>query len=78
MDFFLFCKKIVVDRCVCARIPSGFVIKGKTILETRPAPVMADFSSQGPNTVNPEILKVILDAAYSVLILIHDCTMSLM
>ncbi|RCV22428.1 hypothetical protein SETIT_4G219900v2 [Setaria italica] len=39
------------------KIPCGFVIKGKTILETRPAPVMADFSSQGPNTVNPEILK---------------------
>ncbi|CAN6194419.1 unnamed protein product [Urochloa humidicola] len=37
--------------------PSGFVIKGKTIIGTRPAPVMADFSSQGPNTVNPEILK---------------------
>ncbi|CAL5042001.1 unnamed protein product [Urochloa decumbens] len=39
------------------QIPSGFVIKGKTIIGTRPAPVMADFSSQGPNTVNPEILK---------------------
>ncbi|OEL14656.1 Subtilisin-like protease SBT5.3 [Dichanthelium oligosanthes] len=39
------------------KIPSGFVIKGRTILGTRPAPVMADFSSQGPNTVNPEILK---------------------
>nr|CAB3470833.1 unnamed protein product [Digitaria exilis] len=38
-------------------IPSGFVIKGKTVIGTRPAPVMADFSSQGPNTVNPEILK---------------------
>ncbi|XP_062234124.1 subtilisin-like protease SBT5.3 [Phragmites australis] len=40
-----------------ARDPSGFVIKGKTIVGTRPAPVMAAFSSQGPNTVNPEILK---------------------
>ncbi|KAF8687726.1 hypothetical protein HU200_042654 [Digitaria exilis] len=39
------------------KIPSGFVIKGKTVIGTRPAPVMADFSSQGPNTVNPEILK---------------------
>nr|CAB3468375.1 unnamed protein product [Digitaria exilis] len=37
--------------------PSGFVIKGKMVIGTRPAPVMADFSSQGPNTVNPEILK---------------------
>ncbi|CAN6201150.1 unnamed protein product [Urochloa humidicola] len=40
-----------------SKIPSGFVIKGNTIIGTRPAPVMADFSSQGPNTVNPEILK---------------------
>jgi hypothetical protein len=38
--------------------PSGFVIKGTTILGKRPAPVMAAFSSQGPNAVNPEILKV--------------------
>ncbi|KAJ1259859.1 hypothetical protein BS78_10G188300 [Paspalum vaginatum] len=39
------------------KIPSGFVVKGRTIVGTRPAPVMAAFSSQGPNTVNPEILK---------------------
>ncbi|KAF8658974.1 hypothetical protein HU200_058812 [Digitaria exilis] len=39
------------------KTPSGFVIKGKMVIGTRPAPVMADFSSQGPNTVNPEILK---------------------
>ena len=39
------------------RIPSGFVVKGRTILGMLPAPVMAAFSSQGPNTVNPEILK---------------------
>ncbi|KAL6839476.1 hypothetical protein ACP4OV_030746 [Aristida adscensionis] len=36
---------------------SGFITKGKTIVDTRPAPVMAAFSSQGPNTVNPGILK---------------------
>jgi hypothetical protein len=40
------------------RDPSGFVIKGRTVLGKRPAPVMAAFSSQGPNAVNPEILKV--------------------
>ncbi|KAG2607157.1 hypothetical protein PVAP13_4NG197933 [Panicum virgatum] len=40
-----------------SKVPSGFVIKGKTIIGIRPAPVMADFSSQGPNTVNPQILK---------------------
>ncbi|WOL19439.1 subtilisin-like protease SBT5.3 [Canna indica] len=29
----------------------------QTIIDTKPAPVMAAFSSKGPNTVNPEILK---------------------
>ncbi|KAL6602975.1 hypothetical protein ACP70R_043336 [Stipagrostis hirtigluma subsp. patula] len=37
--------------------PSGFITKGKTLVGTRPAPVMAAFSSQGPNMLNPEILK---------------------
>ncbi|KAF0903132.1 hypothetical protein E2562_025719 [Oryza meyeriana var. granulata] len=35
----------------------GFITKAKTVLGTTPSPVMASFSSQGPNTVNPEILK---------------------
>ncbi|PVH47555.1 hypothetical protein PAHAL_4G086600 [Panicum hallii] len=48
---------ILSDYIKNSNVPSGFVIKGKTILGIRPAPVMADFSSQGPNTVNPEILK---------------------
>uniref|UniRef100_A0A0D9WS09 Subtilisin-like protease fibronectin type-III domain-containing protein n=1 Tax=Leersia perrieri TaxID=77586 RepID=A0A0D9WS09_9ORYZ len=37
--------------------PKGFITKAKTTLGTTPAPVMAAFSSQGPNIVNPEILK---------------------
>ncbi|KAH7674294.1 Tripeptidyl-peptidase II protein [Dioscorea alata] len=35
----------------------GYITIPKTELNTRPAPFMAAFSSQGPNTVNPEILK---------------------
>ncbi|KAG8058417.1 hypothetical protein GUJ93_ZPchr0002g25300 [Zizania palustris] len=37
--------------------PTGTITKPKTSLGTKPAPFMAAFSSQGPNTVNPEILK---------------------
>ncbi|XBH62194.1 subtilisin-like protease SBT5.3 [Aegilops tauschii subsp. strangulata] len=40
-----------------AKSPEGYLEKPETILETKPAPYMAAFSSQGPNPVNPEILK---------------------
>ncbi|CAA0828018.1 Subtilisin-like protease SBT5.3, partial [Striga hermonthica] len=39
------------------RSPMALITKPKTLLDTKPAPVMATFSSQGPNTVMPEILK---------------------
>ncbi|CAM0946281.1 unnamed protein product [Alopecurus aequalis] len=39
------------------KTPVGFVTKPVTSLLTKPAPYMAAFSSQGPNPVNPEILK---------------------
>lgn len=39
------------------KTPSGFITQAATNLATKPAPFMAAFSSQGPNTVNPEILK---------------------
>ncbi|CAL9151447.1 unnamed protein product [Musa hybrid cultivar] len=35
----------------------GYITSPKTTIGTKPAPVMAAFSSQGPNAVNPEILK---------------------
>ncbi|KAJ3707947.1 hypothetical protein LUZ61_011652 [Rhynchospora tenuis] len=35
----------------------GYVTKPETVLNTKPAPFMAAFSSQGPNTVTPDILK---------------------
>nr|CAB3449235.1 unnamed protein product [Digitaria exilis] len=37
--------------------PTGFITKPATILGAKPAPFMAAFSSQGPNTITPEILK---------------------
>ncbi|KAJ8629688.1 hypothetical protein MRB53_023011 [Persea americana] len=39
------------------KTPTAYISRPKTILNTKPAPFMAAFSSQGPNTVTPEILK---------------------
>ncbi|OEL37355.1 Subtilisin-like protease SBT5.3 [Dichanthelium oligosanthes] len=36
---------------------SGYITVPYTSLDTKPAPFMAAFSSQGPNTVTPQILK---------------------
>lgn len=40
------------------RSPKASITRPITDLGTKPAPFMAAFSSQGPNTINPEILKV--------------------
>lgn len=40
------------------RNPQGLITPPKGKIHTKPAPVMAAFSSRGPNTVTPEILKV--------------------
>ncbi|XP_038982926.1 subtilisin-like protease SBT5.4 isoform X2 [Phoenix dactylifera] len=37
--------------------PLGYITTPITQLDTKPAPLMAAFSSQGPNTINAEILK---------------------
>ncbi|KAJ8899407.1 hypothetical protein K2173_018381 [Erythroxylum novogranatense] len=37
--------------------PVAYITRPKTQIGTRPAPVMAAFSSKGPNMVTPEILK---------------------
>ncbi|KAK1272513.1 Subtilisin-like protease [Acorus gramineus] len=39
------------------RKATGYITHPKTALNTKPAPFMAAFSSQGPNSLNPEILK---------------------
>lgn len=45
----------------CRDIKSGTKIrlsKAKTVYGKKPAPVMASYSSRGPNKVQPSILKV--------------------
>lgn len=37
----------------------AYITKATTQLGTKPAPFMAAFSSKGPNTITPEILKVL-------------------
>lgn len=37
--------------------PKAFLTFGGTVLNVRPSPVVAAFSSRGPNTVTPQILK---------------------
>ena len=39
-------------------------ISGATEVGTVTAPIMASFSSQGPNTITPEILKVVFSFFY--------------
>lgn len=39
------------------RSPVAYITKATTQLHTKPAPFMAAFSSKGPNTITPEILK---------------------
>lgn len=40
------------------RIKTAYIYPGKTVLQTKPAPSMAAFSSRGPSAISPEILKV--------------------
>ncbi|XP_055805549.1 subtilisin-like protease SBT5.6 [Solanum dulcamara] len=37
--------------------PMATLLPGKTLIGTKPAPVMAPFSSKGPNLIDPNILK---------------------
>uniref|UniRef100_M1BNH4 Xylem serine proteinase 1 n=1 Tax=Solanum tuberosum TaxID=4113 RepID=M1BNH4_SOLTU len=37
--------------------PMATLLPGKTLIGTKPAPVMAHFSSKGPNVIDPNILK---------------------
>ncbi|PKA62162.1 Subtilisin-like protease [Apostasia shenzhenica] len=53
--------KIAGDRirqyAISSRSPTAVLSFGGTVLGVRPSPVVAAFSSRGPNTVTPEILK---------------------
>ncbi|KAL1288946.1 hypothetical protein HN51_057399 [Arachis hypogaea] len=37
--------------------PMAYILPGTTVLNTRPAPLLASFSSRGPNIIDPHILK---------------------
>ena len=39
--------------------PMATIVPGQTVLHAKPAPLMASFTSRGPNTIDPNILKVI-------------------
>lgn len=39
------------------KAPTAYIAPGTTVLDTKPAPFMAAFSSRGPSTVSPDILK---------------------
>lgn len=41
------------------KAPTAYIIPAKTVLDIKPSPFMAAFSSRGPSTVSPDILKVI-------------------
>lgn len=41
--------------------PMAYIFPGTTVLNTKPAPTMAIFTSRGPNTISPDILKVSKD-----------------
>jgi hypothetical protein len=38
--------------------PSAYLDRSRTVVDVRPSPVMAQFSSRGPNVIEPSILKV--------------------
>jgi hypothetical protein len=39
--------------------PMAQLLPGRTVLDAKPAPSMAIFSSRGPNIIDPNILKVL-------------------
>ncbi|KAG6724790.1 hypothetical protein I3842_03G273500 [Carya illinoinensis] len=44
--------------CNSTKSPKAYITRATTVLGTNPAPFMAAFSSKGPSTVVPEILKL--------------------
>ncbi|KAL8460778.1 hypothetical protein ACS0TY_032329 [Phlomoides rotata] len=39
------------------KAPTAYIIPAKTVLDIKPSPFMAAFSSRGPSTISPDILK---------------------
>jgi hypothetical protein len=40
--------------------PTAVLHRSRTVVDVQPSPVMAQFSSRGPNVLEPDILKVLL------------------
>lgn len=52
--------------------PKAIILPGSTVLNAKPAPSLASFSSRGPNVVDPFILKVIFMIFYfSCYLIVH-------
>ncbi|CAA0818068.1 Subtilisin-like protease SBT5.4 [Striga hermonthica] len=47
----------LVAYLLSTKYPQGVITTPKVLMNTKPAPFMAAFSSRGPNTITPEILK---------------------
>ena len=43
------------------RKPVAYISPARTVLDRKPAPFMTAFTSRGPNTITPDILKVRYD-----------------
>ncbi|KAF8026433.1 hypothetical protein BT93_F3038 [Corymbia citriodora subsp. variegata] len=49
--------KVLFTYINSTKFPGAYMTRVKTVLNKTPAPFMADFSSKGPNTIEPAILK---------------------
>ena len=50
----------IMDYIRSSKSPTAYIVPGKTVLDIKPAPFMAAFSSRGPSALSPDILKVII------------------
>ncbi|XP_042008706.1 subtilisin-like protease SBT5.6 isoform X1 [Salvia splendens] len=47
----------IMDYIHSSKTPTAYIVPGTTVLDIKPAPFMAAFSSRGPSDISPEILK---------------------
>ncbi|XP_051128836.1 subtilisin-like protease SBT5.6 [Andrographis paniculata] len=47
----------ILDYINSTEAPTAYIIPAKTVIHAKPAPSMAAFSSRGPNTISPDVLK---------------------
>ena len=49
----------LLDYINSTKTPMANIVPARTVLNTKPAPFMAAFSSRGPNVIDPNSLKVL-------------------